>query len=219
MDNMFTLAHEMGHAMHSYYSNTNQPYATADYALFVAEVASTFNEALLMHYLMENTDDPNLKLALLDQWINNFLGTVFTQVIFSEFERNAHQMVADGIPLTVESLNKTYRDIDEKWYGDVAVIDEGYALNWGRIPHFYRRFYVYKYATSFCASAALSKAVLAGEEGALEKYMTFLKSGGSAYPIEVLKQAGVDLTSPIPVDDAMELFNDLVGQMEDLLLN
>ncbi len=217
-DHMFTLAHEMGHAMHSYYSNLNQPYPTADYTLFVAEVASTFNEALLMDYMLKNTDDPKLKLALLDQWVNNFLGTVFTQVIFSEFERNAHQMVADGIPATVESLNKAYFDVEDKWYGPVAVIDDGYKYNWGRIPHFYRRFYVYKYAISYCTSAALSKAVLAGEPGAMDNYMKFLKSGGSDYSIELLKNAGVDLTSPKPVEDAMALFDDLVTQMEELLL-
>jgi len=218
-NHMFTLAHEMGHAMHSHYSNANQPYPTSGYTLFVAEVASTFNEALLMDYLLKNSDDPKLKLALLDQWVNNFLGTVFTQIIFSEFERNAHQMVAEGKPATVESLNQTYFDVEEKWYGDVAVIDDGYKLNWGRIPHFYRRFYVYKYAISYCASAALSKAVLEGREGALENYMNFLKSGGSDYPIEQLKAADVDLSSPQPIEDAMALFNDLVAQMEELLLD
>lgn len=219
MDHMFTLAHELGHAMHSYYSDKTQPYATAGYALFVAEVASTFNENLLLDYLMKNTDDDKQKLVLLDQWINNFLGTVFTQVIFGEFERKAHQMVQDGIPLTVESLNKIVHDIDEKWYGDVVVIDDGYALNWGRISHYYRTFYVYKYATSFCASTALAKSVLDGEEGALEKYMQFLQSGGSDYPIEILKKAGVDMSSPEPVEQAMQLFDSLVAQMEDLLLN
>lgn len=219
MDHMFTLAHELGHAMHSYYSDKTQPYATAGYALFVAEVASTFNENLLLDYLMKNTDDDKQKLVLSDQWINNFLGTVFTQVIFGEFERKAHQMVQDGIPLTVESLNKIVHDIDEKWYGDVVVIDDGYALNWGRISHYYRTFYVYKYATSFCASTALAKSVLDGAEGALEKYMQFLQSGGSDYPIEILKKAGVDMSSPEPVEQAMQLFDSLVAQMEDLLLN
>ena len=219
MDHMFTLAHELGHAMHSQYSNKTQPYATADYALFVAEVASTFNENLLLDYLMKNTDDKNQKLVLLDQWINNFLGTVFTQVIFGEFERTAHKMVQDGTPLTVESLNKIVHDIDEKWYGDVAIIDDGYALNWGRISHYYRTFYVYKYATSLCASTALAKSVLDDEEGSIEKYMQFLQSGGSDYPIEILKKAGVDMSSPEPVEQAMQLFDSLVDQMEALLLN
>jgi len=216
-DHMFTLAHEFGHALHSYLSKMNQPYQTADYTLFAAEVASTFNEALLMDYLLKNTDNVDIKLMLLDKWINNFLGTVFTQVLFSEFERNAHQMVADGKPLTVASLNKTYHDLDVKWYGAAAVVDTGYALNWGRIPHFYRRFYVYKYATSFCASAALSKAVLAGEDGAIERYMEFLSSGGNDYPIEQLKKAGVDLSDPKTIEDAMELFDSLVTQMEELM--
>lgn len=216
-DHMFTLAHEFGHALHSYLSNQSLPYQNADYTLFVAEVASTFNEALLMDYLLKTTDNVDIKLMLLDQWINNFLGTVFTQILFSEFERNAHQMVADGEPLTVASLNKTYHDLDVKWYGAAAEIDTGYALNWGRIPHFYRRFYVYKYATSFCASAALSKAVLDGEEGAIDRYMEFLSSGGNDYPIEQLKKAGVDLTSSKPIEDAMELFDSLVTQMEELM--
>lgn len=219
MDHMFTLAHEMGHAMHSHYSNSNQPYATADYKLFVAEVASTFNENLLLNYLMKNTDDEKEKLVLLDQWINNFLGTVFTQVRFAEFEKNAHQMVKNGEPITVESLNKIVHESQVKWFGESTVIDEGYALNWGRIPHYYRTFYVYKYATSFCASTTLAKGVLEGKEGALENYMTFLKSGDSDYPIELLKRAGVDLSTPEPIEEAMQLFDSLVIQMEKLLLN
>ncbi len=219
MDHMFTLAHELGHSMHTYYTNKTQPYATADYALFVAEVASTFNENLLLDYLMKTTDDKQEKLVLLDQWINNFLGTVFTQVIFGEFERTAHQMIQDGVPITVESLSKIVNNLDKKWYGASTVIDDGYALNWGRIGHYYRTFYVYKYATSLCASTALAKSVIDGEEGAIDKYMNFLKSGGSDYPIEILKKAGVDMSSPEPIEQAMQLFDSLVIQMEDLLLN
>ncbi len=219
MNHMFTLAHELGHSMHTYYTNKTQPYATADYALFVAEVASTFNENLLLDYLMKTTDDKKEKLVLLDQWINNFLGTVFTQVIFGEFERTAHQMVQDGEPITVESLSKIVNDLDKKWYGASTVIDDGYALNWGRIGHYYRTFYVYKYATSLCASTALAKSVIDGEEGAIERYMNFLKSGGNDYPIEILKKAGVDMSSPEPIEQAMELFDSLVIQMEELLLN
>jgi len=218
MDHMFTLAHELGHAMHSYYSNSNQPYATADYPLFLAEVASTFNENLLLDYLMNNTDDDKQKLVLLDQWINNFLGTVFTQVIFGEFEKKAHAMVQDGEPITVESLNNLVHSIDEKWYGESATLDDGYALNWGRISHYYRTFYVYKYATSFCASTALAQKAIEGEEGAIEDFMTFLKAGGSDYPIETLKKAGVDMSSPEPIEQAMKLFDSLVTQMEELLL-
>ncbi|MCJ7800791.1 MAG: oligoendopeptidase F family protein, partial [Candidatus Marinimicrobia bacterium] len=219
MDHMFTLAHELGHAMHSYNSDKALPYATAGYPLFLAEVASTFNENLLMDYMLKNTDDKKQKLVLLDQWINNFLGTVFTQVIFGEFEKNAHQMVQDGTPITVESLNKLVHDSDVKWYGDVATLDEGYSLNWGRISHYYRTFYVYKYATSFCASTALAKSAIDGDDGAIERFMTFLKSGGSDYPIEILKKAGVDMSSPEPVEQAMQLFDSLVDQMEELLLN
>lgn len=219
MDHMFTLAHELGHAMHSHYSDSNQPYATADYPLFLAEVASTFNENILLDYLMKNTNDDKQKLVLLDQWINNFMGTVFTQVIFGEFEREAHKMVQDGIPVTVESLNNLVHDIDKKWYGASTTLDDGYSLNWGRISHYYRTFYVYKYATSFCASTALAQKAIAGEEGAMEKFTTFLKAGGSDYPIETLKKAGVDMSSPEPIEQAMQLFDSLVTQMEELLLN
>ena len=219
MDHMFTLAHELGHAMHSHYSNANQPYATADYPTFLAEVASTFNENLLLNYLMKNTNDENEKLALINKWVENFIGTVITQVRFAEFEQAAHKMVQDGVPITAESLNKVVLDFDEKWYGESTVVGDGYELTWGRIPHYYRSFYVYKYATSFCASTALAKSVIEGEEGAIERYMTFLKSGGSDYPIEVLKKAGVDMSSPEPVEQAMQLFDSLVIQMEELLLN
>jgi len=219
MDHMFTLAHELGHAMHSFYSDGNQPYATADYPLFLAEVASTFNENLLLDYLLKNTDDEKQKLVLLDQWINNFLGTVFTQVIFGEFEKEAHQMVQDGIPVTVESLNKLVHDIDNKWYGESTTLDDGYSLNWGRISHYYRTFYVYKYATSFCASTALAQKAIGGDDKVIEEFMTFLKAGGSDYPIETLKKAGVDLSSPEPIEQAMQLFDKLVTQMEELLLN
>ena len=219
MNHMFTLAHELGHSLHTYYANNSQPYATADYSIFVAEVASTFNESLLLDYLMKNTDDKKEKLVLLDQWINNYLGTVFGQVQFAEFERTAHQMVQDGIPITVESLNEVVHNLDTKWSGDVAVIDEGYSLNWGRIPHYYWNFYVYKYATSYCASAALAKSVIDGEEGAIDRFMTFLKSGGNDYPIEILKKAGVDMSSPEPIEQAMQIFDNLVIQLEELLLN
>lgn len=219
MNHMFTLAHELGHAMHSYHSNKTQPYATADYPLFLAEVASTFNENLLMDYLLKTTTDNKHKLVLLDQWINNFLGTVFGQVIFGEFEKNAHEMAQNGEPITVESLNRLVHDGQKKWYGDVAEIDEGYALNWGRIHHYYRTFYVYKYATSFCASTALAKSVIEDKEGAIERYMTFLQSGGNDYPIEILNKAGVDISSQEPIEQAMQLFDSLVIQMEELLLN
>ena len=170
-----------------------------------------------MDYLLNNTDDKKQKLVLLDQWINNFLRTVITQVIFGEFEKKAHQMVQKGKPITVESLNMAVHDIDEKWYGSSMVIDDGYELNWGRISHYYRTFYVYKYATSFCASTALAKSVLNGEDEAIDKYMNFLKSGGSDYPIELLKNAGVDMSSPETIEKAMQIFDSLVNQMEVLL--
>ena len=216
-NDVFTLAHELGHSLHSYYTKQNQPYATANYSLFVAEVASTFNEALLMDYMLKTIEDKDEKLSLLDQWADNIQGTLYTQVLFAEFEREAHSLAEQGVPLTVETLNDTYMNILKSYYEGVLEIDPEYALTWSRIPHFFRQFYVYKYATSISASAALSKMVLDGKEGALEKYMAFLGSGSSDYPIELLKNAGVDMSTPEPIANALELFNDIVAQMEELV--
>jgi len=216
-NDVFTLIHELGHSLHSYYTNSTQPYATANYSLFVAEVASTFNEALLMDYMLKTLKDKNEKLSLLDQWADNLQGTLYTQVLFAEFEREAHSLAEQGVPLTVETLNETYMNILKSYYEGVLEIDPEYALTWSRIPHFYRQFYVYKYATSICASTALSKKVLEGEEGTLDSYMNFLKSGSSDYPIELLKVAGVDMSTPEPIANTLELFNDIVTQMEELV--
>ncbi len=216
-NDVFTLAHELGHSLHSYYTKQNQPYATSNYSLFVAEVASTFNEALLMDYMLKTIEDKDEKLSLLDQWADNIQGTLYTQVLFAEFEREAHSLAEQGIPLTVETLNETYMNILKSYYEGVLEIDPEYALTWSRIPHFYRQFYVYKYATSISASAALSKKVLDGEEGSLEKYMAFLGSGSSDYPIELLKKAGVDMSTPEPIAKALELFSEIVTQMEELV--
>ncbi|MBN2780868.1 MAG: oligoendopeptidase F [Candidatus Marinimicrobia bacterium] len=216
-NDMFTLIHELGHSLHSYYTNQRQPYATANYSLFVAEVASTFLENILMNYMLQTIEDKNEKLSLLDQWADNIQGTLYTQVLFAEFEREAHSLAEQGIPLTVESLSKTYFDILSSYYEGVLVLDEEYALTWSRIPHFFRQFYVYKYATSICASTALSKKVLDKEPGAMENYMDFLHSGSSDYPIELLKKAGVDMSTPEPIANTLELYNDIVTQMEALL--
>jgi oligoendopeptidase F len=216
-NDVFTLAHELGHSLHSYYTKQNQPYATANYSLFVAEVASTFNEAILMNYMLKTMEDKDEKLSLLDQWADNIQGTLYTQVLFAEFEREAHSLAEQGIPLTVETLNETYMNILKSYYEGVLTIDDEYKLTWSRIPHFFRQFYVYKYATSICASSALSKMVIDGEEGAYDKYMAFLGSGSSDYPIELLKKAGVDMSTPEPIANTLDLFGEIVSQMEELV--
>jgi oligoendopeptidase F len=216
-NDVFTLAHELGHSLHSYYTKQNQPYATANYSLFVAEVASTFNEAILMNYMLKTMEDKDEKLSLLDQWADNIQGTLYTQVLFAEFEREAHSLAEQGIPLTVETLNETYMNILKSYYEGVLTIDDEYKLTWSRIPHFFRQFYVYKYATSICASSALSKMVIDGEEGAHEKYLAFLGSGSSDYPIELLKKAGVDMSTPEPIANTLDLFGEIVSQMEELI--
>ncbi len=216
-DNMFTLAHELGHTMHSFYSRRTQPYATADYSLFVAEVASTFNENMLMKYMLDRAQTKEEKMILLDQWISNIEGTIITQVQFADFEKQAHAMAQAGEPVTVESLNALYHKLLVEYNGPDMVIDDLYDLTWSRIPHFYRSFYVYKYATALCASTSLFEAVYDGDQQARTRYMNFLKSGGSDYPINELKAAGVDMSRPQPIVDTMNLLNDLVSQLEDLM--
>ncbi|MDD3965649.1 MAG: oligoendopeptidase F [Candidatus Neomarinimicrobiota bacterium] len=217
LDNVFTLIHELGHSLHSYYTHQTQPFATANYTLFVAEVASTFLENILMDYMLKTVEDKDLKLALLNQWAENIEGTLYTQVMFAEFEREAHRLAETGVPLTVETLNNTYFDILKSYYDGVLVLDPEYALTWSRIPHFFRQFYVYKYATSISASTALSRKVLKGEPGAMENYMQFLHSGSSDYSIELLKLAGVDMSTPEPIAETLDLFDSIVSQMEELI--
>ncbi len=216
-NDVFTLIHELGHSLHSYYTNSAQPYATANYSLFVAEVASTFLENILMDYLLNTIESKDEKLALLDQWADNITGTLYTQTLFAEFEREAHSKAEQGIPLTVDVLNETYMDILKTYYEGCLTLDEEYALTWSRIPHFFRQFYVYKYATSISASTALSQKVIAQEENAMENYMNFLHSGSSDYPIELLKGAGVDMSTPEPVANTLKLFDKIVTQMEELI--
>lgn len=216
-NDMFTLIHELGHSLHTYYTKQTQPYATSNYSLFVAEVASTFLENILMDYLLGTIEDKDEKLSLLDQWADNLQGTLYTQVLFAEFEREAHSLAEQGVPLTVKTLSDTYMNILKSYYEGVLVIDDEYGLTWSRIPHFYRQFYVYKYATSICASTALSRMVIDGEDGAMERYMNFLGSGSSAYPIELLKNAGVDISTPDPIANTLQLFDDIITQMEELV--
>lgn len=217
LDNVFTLAHEMGHALHSYYSDASQSYDNAGYRIFVAEVASTCNEALLIRYLLGKTTDRKEKAYLINYFLEQFKGTLFRQTMFAEFEKKTHELVEEGETLNVELLNRLYRELNEMYFGKDMVIDSEIDLEWARIPHFYSAFYVYQYATGFSAAIALSKRILElGEEG-VKDYMKFLTGGCSKYPIELLKLAGVDMTSPEPVKDAIKVFDDLIGQLEELL--
>ena len=216
-DNIFTLAHELGHSMHTFYTNKTQPYVYANYSMFVAEVASTFNENLLMHYLLDNTEDEQERLVLLDKWADNIQGTLYTQVLFAEFEKKSHEMVEQGIPLTAKSLNNAYMNILDEFYGDVLTLDEKYKVTWSRIPHFYRAFYVYVYATSISASTALSQKVLADEPNVLENYLNMLHSGSSDYPIELLKGAGVDMSKPDAIENTLKLFDKIVTEMDEII--
>ena len=217
LNDVFTIAHEMGHAMHSHLTAQTQPYIYGDYSIFVAEVASTLNEALLMDYFLKNTEDRLKKLNLLGQYISNINGTVIAQTLFAEFELTIHQMAENNQPVTFEALSDSYFRLLQEYWGDELTYDDLYRYTWCRIPHFYANFYVYKYATSFAASTALAQKILAGDRDACEKYLEFLSSGSSDYPIELMKKAGVDMTTPAPVAATMELYSNLIGQMETLL--
>jgi oligoendopeptidase F len=217
-DDMFTLAHEMGHSMHTWFSTHTQPYVYSDYRIFVAEVASTFNEALLMDYLLKKEKDPKARLYLINQYIDNIRGTLITQTMFAEFELKMHEAAERGEPLTAENLSNMYRDVLTSYMGPDLTLDDFYAYTWIRIPHFYRNFYVYKYATSFAASQALSQKVLAKEKGAKESYIKFLSGGSSKYPVDLLKDAGVDMSKPEPVQASMNKLGQLVDEMEKLLV-
>mgnify|MGYP000862522793 FL=1 len=217
LDNMFTLAHEMGHALHTHYSNENQPYVYADYKIFLAEVASTLNEILLLHHLLENTDDVLKKKYLINHYLEQFRGTVFRQTMFAEFEKIIHEAAEAGQPLTPEFLNETYHRLNVEYYGPDIIIDEEIDLEWARIPHFYYNFYVYKYATGFSAATALANRILEEGKPAVESYLEFLKSGDSDYPLNILKRAGVDMSSPEPISTAIATFKDFLKRFEDLL--
>lgn len=217
LDDVFTLAHEMGHALHSWYSNANQPYVYSGYLIFVAEVASTCNESLLMQYLLKESKDKKEKAYLLNHFIDQFKGTLFRQTMFAEFEKITHEMYAKGESLTAERLCAVYMDLNRKYFGEEMVSDPQIALEWARIPHFYTEFYVYQYATGFSCAIALSKRILEMGEAGVADYMKVLKGGCSKDPIELLKMAGVDISTPKPVEDALQLFEELVSELEELL--
>ncbi len=214
---VFTLAHEMGHALHTLYTNKTQPYIYSEYKIFVAEVASILNEFLLMDYLISNSKNNDEKAYYINHYLDEFRGTLFRQTMFAEFEKIVHGKASEGEALTAETLNDIYKGLNEQYYGTDVVSDDNIAVEWARIPHFYTSFYVYKYSTSFAAAASLSRRILDKEPGAAEKFIDFLSSGGSDYPIELLKRAGVDLTTPKPIEDAMKTYKILINDLEELI--
>ena len=209
-----TLAHEMGHSIHSYYSRKEQPYIYAGYTLFCAEVASTTNEALLIHHLINKEEDKNKKLYLINQELEQIRTTVFRQLMFAEFELYTHESLEKGTPLTAEDYNKAWHDLNVKYFGPDMIVDNDIDIEWARIPHFYSDFYVYQYATGYAAASAFAKSILEGKEDAVPKYIDFLKSGGSDYPIEILKKAGVDMTTSKPLEATIERFNELLDMLD-----
>ena len=216
LDNAFTIAHELGHAMHSYYSDASQPYVNAQYKIFVAEVASTVNEVLLMRHLLLKETDKLKRMYLLNQFLDQFRTTLFRQVMFAEFEKRSHALCESGEALTSERLSAEYKALNRLYYGDAMVLDDEIAMEWARIPHFYTAFYVYKYATGFSAAVAIADEIL--RTGDASDYKAFLKSGGSDYPIELLKLAHVDLSTPTPVSSALSgAFANTLGELEKLL--
>ncbi|UCD11951.1 MAG: oligoendopeptidase F [Nitrospinaceae bacterium] len=216
INSVYTLAHEAGHSMHSHYSRSTQPYLYADYTIFVAEVASTFNEALLTRSLLAGDIDRETRIYLLCREIDNFRGTLYRQTQFAEFEHLVYRVAEEGAPLTVDTFMETYQALLERYFGDGVTLDEDLSLECFRIPHFYFSFYVYKYATGISAAYALAERVLGGGAGELADYLHFLKSGGSKYPLDLLNGAGVDMTSPEPVATALTRFSELVDQLEAL---
>ncbi|MGY0692694.1 oligoendopeptidase F [Virgibacillus sp. FSP13] len=219
VNDLFTLAHELGHSVHSYYTRKAQPFRYGNYSIFVAEVASTCNEALLNDYMLKHSDDEQQKLYLLNHFLEGFRGTLFRQTMFAEFEHDIHVRMQNGEALTADKLTEIYYALNKKYFGDDVVSDEEIGLEWARIPHFYMDYYVYQYATGYSAATALANQILSGDEGAVDRYINkFLKAGSSDYPIEVLKQAGVDMTSKQPILDALNVFEEKLNEMEKLLL-
>jgi len=217
LNHLYTLVHELGHSVHSYFTHNNQPYVYGDYSIFLAEIASTTNENLLTDYLLKNAKDAKTKAHVLNHYLDGFKGTVFRQTQFAEFEHLIHEEEAKGNPLTADFLNKNYHEINDRYYGSSVENDTEIQYEWARIPHFYMNYYVYQYATGFCAATALSDKIIQEEEGSLDRYLNYLKSGSSDYPIEVMKKAGVDMTSPDYLERAMEVFEKRLDQLEEVI--
>jgi oligoendopeptidase F len=219
-ESVTTIAHEWGHAMHSYYSNRNQPFATANYATFIAEIASTTNEALLLDYVLKNAKNDDERLLYLGSALENLRGTFFRQAMFAEFEERVHALVDKGEPLTGEGFTKIYGEILRRYHGEaqgVLKVDDVYATEWAYIPHFYRNFYVFQYATSISAGSLFAEELLAGKPGARERYLKLLSSGGSNYPYELVKAAGVDMAKPDPYDAVSKRMNRIMDDIEAIL--
>ncbi len=217
LNDVFTLAHEMGHNMHSYYTGLNQPFAYANYSIFLAEVASTFNENLLLDHLINISESREEKLFLLEKYLNNISTTVYRQVMFAEFESTAHTKIEQGEALTPEVLCKLYKDVYQKYWGPAMVIDDEESYTWARVPHFYYNFYVYQYATGFAASEALALKVKSDGEAAVKKYLDFLKAGSSDYPINILEKAGVNMNSQEPILAVTKKMNQIINEIENLI--
>lgn len=216
LDSVFTLAHELGHSVHSYYSREANPYVYSNYTLFVAEVASTFNELLLLDYLLERAESKEEKIYLINYYLDSYKGTVFRQTQFAEFEKKTHERVENKEALTAEDFTSMYYDLNKTYYGKHVISDEKIGMEWARIPHFYSNFYVYQYATGLSASSVLSQGVLSKKEGALQAYKVFLHDGGQHYPLEQLKSAGADMENPQTVDIALQKFDSLVKELKKL---
>ncbi|SIT68785.1 oligoendopeptidase F [Edaphobacillus lindanitolerans] len=218
VNNLFTLAHEFGHSVHSYYTRKTQPFVYGDYTIFVAEVASTCNEAILNDHLLKTLTDEQQKMYLLNYWLEGFRGTVFRQTMFAEFEHKIHKLDQEGVALTADKLTEVYYALNKKYFGEDLAVDEEIGLEWARIPHFYYNYYVYQYATGYSAAVALSNKILEEGEPAVDRYIgEFLKAGSSDYPIEVLKKAGVDMTTSEPIEAACREFGEKLAELEKLL--
>lgn len=218
LNDVFTIAHELGHVMHSYYSNANQPYIYADYCIFTAEVASTVNEQLLFNYLYQHSTSDQEKALLLCNQLDNIRSTLYRQTLFADFENETHKMVEKGLPLLPDTLCQMYKGLYEIYHGPDFTVDDTLSYEWARIPHFYRAFYVYQYATGISAAVSIAKGILSGDEQAVRHYRTFLTKGGSDYPIELLKIAGVDMAKPQPIIDTLNDFQTMLDELKPLLL-
>src|SRR5690625_4755190 len=217
LNSMFTLAHEMGHAIHSYLSDEEQPYREAQYTIFLAEVASTLNEALLMDHMLQLTTDPKEKLYLLSYYADQFRTTVFRQTMFAEFEKIIHEKAEAGESFTPDQFSEIYYELNKQYHGKQMAVDQPIEMEWARIPHFYSSFYVYKYATGFAAATSFAKQIADEGQPAVDRYLGFLKSGSSDFSIEILKQAGVDMSTPEPIRQAMSVFESIIDEMESIV--
>lgn len=207
----------MGHSAHSFLTRKNQPYVYGDYSIFLAEIASTTNENILTDYLLQHNQDPKVRAFVLNHYLDGFKGTVFRQTQFAEFEHFIHEKAAEGIPLTADYLSENYADLNAKYYGKDVTQDKEIAMEWARIPHFYYNYYVYQYATGFCAATALADKIVNEEAGALDHYLDYLRAGNSDFPIEVIKRAGVDMTEKEYIERAMHVFEERLEELEELV--